>query len=759
MKRRFRYISVIMLIMLFIAACAKEKEAPTAEPPAQEKIDLSTGFEAGNVDEYQKISENDRFLLSANLKNGDISILDKASAKTWYSNPVDRKEDTIANGFNKVALFSQVLLTYETTETVTMNVGSFMGCVSKSGLTYRIDNGSIIFKYNFVKEELEVPVRYSITEDEFVAEILTAGVQELGTNKVSTIDLLPFFGAGSAQDSGYILVPDGSGALIRFNNGKATTKGYEKNLYGFDSGVNDMLLNTNTGVNTSFTISENSYLPIFGEKCDDDGFIAIMTDGAARAQVKARAAGNYTSYNNVWSSYNYRTIGTVRLVQKEMNRASASIPEKQPDTSVNYKVLYKFLETGKADYSDMAKIYREHLIETAGLITRTKEGDIPFYLDLYGHIRKTKAFIGIPKDTLIVTTSIADSKAIVEQLNQGGVDNVVLKYNYWMKNGYYQTIQTSAELEHKLGSLKELQALSKQLEEKGGSLYLAAELMNVYKTGKEVSKLNDVLDSVANTPQAQYKFRLDVALPDNRYDPWFLIKPSYLYKYYDKFLNNLSKTGLSNIAFESIGSMAYSELASDGTSRTRIPAMNGLILENALKSIDNIMLTSANDYAAVHATHILNTPEKSSNYDIEDESIPFFQLVFHGYVNYSISASNLSSNPEDMALKCLEFGASPMYSWVARNSDELIGSKTDHLYSADYSRWITFAAEEYGKINDVLKDTATLEITSHRILQEDVTETVYGNTLRVIVNYNSTDVTIDGNLISAKDYLVLSEIE
>lgn len=757
MKRRFCYISVIMLIMLFIAACAKEKEVPTADHPAQEEIDLSLGFEAGEVDEYQEIAENSRFLLSANLKNGEISILDKASAKIWYSNPIDMKNDTIANGFNKVALFSQILLTYETTETVIMNVGSFMGSVSKSGLTYRIDDESIIFKYSFAKEELMVPVRYSITEDEFVAEILTAGVEELGTNKIATIDLLPFFGAGSAQDSGYLLVPDGSGALIRFNNGKATTKGYEKNLYGFDSGVNDMLLNTNTGVNTSFTLSENSYLPVFGEKCNDDGFIAIMTDGAARAQVKARAAGNYTSYNNVWSSYNYRTVGTVRLVQKEMNRASASIPEKQPDTSVNYKVLYKFLETGQADYSDMAKLYREHLIETRGLTARTKDGDIPFYLDLYGHIRKTKAFIGIPKDTLIVTTSIADSKAIVEQLDQAGIGNIVLKYNYWMKNGYYQTIQTNAKVEHKLGSLKELQELSKLLEEKGGSLYLATELMNVYKTGKGVSKLDDVLDSVANTPQAQYKFRLDVALPDNRYDPWFLIKPSHLSKYYNKFLNNFSKTGLSNVAFESMGSMAYSELASDGTSRTSIPGMNGLILDTALKSIDNIMLSGANDYAAVYATHILNTPERSSNYDIEDDNVPFFQLVFHGYVNYSISATNLSSNPGDMALKCLEFGASPMYSWVARNSDELIGSKTDHLYSADYTRWITFAAEEYGKINGVLKDTATLEITSHRLLQEGVTETVYGDTLRVIVNYNNDRVTIDGNLISAKDFLVLSE--
>lgn len=57
-----------------------------------------------------------------------------------------------------------------------------------------------------------------------------------------------------------------------------------------------------------------------------------------------------------------------------------------------------------------------------------------------------------------------------------------------------------------------------------------------------------------------------------------------------------------------------------------------------------------------------------------DVNVPFYQIVFHGYVSYSIGATNLSSNPETMALKCLETGAAPMYSWVGRNSSELIGS-------------------------------------------------------------------------------------
>jgi len=756
-KKIYLLATVLFLSALFVIACSKTESETEANTGPAEEIDLTTGFETSSEDGFKSVFENDNLQLAANLKNGEIAVLDKRSGKTWYSNPMEKEKDALANGFHKIALYSQLLLTYTTDTGVVMNVGSFMGSVSRSGLSYRIDDNGIIFKYNFVKEELVVPVRYSISETDFIAEILVAGIEELGTNKITNIELLPFFGAGSMEDEGYIMVPDGSGALIYFNNGKSNAKDFSMSLYGFDNGVDDRLLNSLSANQAAFTLSENVLLPVFGEKCNDDGFIAIMTDGAARGGIKARSAGTYTSYNNVWSTYNYRIVATVRLMQKEMSEKSVSIPEKKPDISVNFKVLYRFLEKGKSDYSEMAKVYREYLLQTTDLAVRTQEGDIPFYLDLYGHIRKTKSFLGIPKDTLITTTTVKDADNIVSMLGDNGIEKVVLKYNYWMKDGYYRTIQTGAKLEKKLGSMQELKQLNDRLRQNGGDLYLAAELMNVYKTGKGVSKYSDVLSSVANTPQVQYEFQLDSAGRDTRYKPWYLIKPKKLSLYFDKFLANFEKSGFGNVAFESVGTMCYSELATNGTSRNRIPGMIQDILHTASERVDGIMLSGANDYAAVYATHILNTPAKSSNYDVEDASIPFFQMVFHGYVYYSLGATNLASSPENMVLKCLEYGASPMYSWVGRNSEELIGSRTDELFSADYQKWLDFAVSEYAEINSILKNTATLPITSHKILKSGVAQTVYGDEIRVIVNYNSNAVTVDGREINGNDYLVLEE--
>jgi hypothetical protein len=255
----------------------------------------------------------------------------------------------------------------------------------------------------------------------------------------------------------------------------------------------------------------------------------------------------------------------------------------------------------------------------------------------------------------------------------------------------------------------------------------------------------------------QYEFTLDSALVDSRYKPWYLIKPSRLSAYFQEFAANMEKEGFSNAAFDSIGTMAYSELSSGGTGRSDIPAIIRGTLSDTLTRLDSIMVSGANSFAAVNAAHILNSPVKNSGFDIEDVSIPFYQMVFHGYAYYSIGATNLSSNPEEIGLKCLEYGAAPMYSWVGRNDEELIGSRTDELFSANYEKWIDFAIAEYEKVNGVLKGTASMPITYHRILQDKVTETVYGDSIRVIVNYNDADVTVDGKLINAKDYLVITD--
>ena len=82
----------------------------------------------------------------------------------------------------------------------------------------------------------EIAVEYSLNNDGLVARILRESIVESEFGELVYIDFLPYFGTISTEDEGYILIPDGSGAIMNFNNEKSYHDVYSKRIYGFDYG-------------------------------------------------------------------------------------------------------------------------------------------------------------------------------------------------------------------------------------------------------------------------------------------------------------------------------------------------------------------------------------------------------------------------------------------------------------------------------------------------------------------------------------------
>ena len=167
------------------------------------------------------------------------------------------------------------------------------------------------------------------------------------------------------------------------------------------------------------------------------------------------------------------------------------------------------------------------------------------------------------------------------------------------------------------------------------------------------------------------------------------------------------------------------------------------------------MLSGANEYAANYASHVLTTPARSSGYDLEDVSIPFWQMVYHGCVSYSLRASNLSSNPANLTLTCIEYGAYPLYSLICENADELIGSRLNGIYSADFANWETEMIRQYGQLNEALKPVQTAYITEHTIVSDNVRRVCYDNGVTIWVNFGSEAYTGEGVTIPACGFTAL----
>lgn len=55
-------------------------------------------------------------------------------------------------------------------------------------------------------------------------------------------------------------------------------------------------------------------------------------------------------------------------------------------------------------------------------------------------------------DRKISLTSVKKVNEMLDALSARGVDSVVIKYNYWMKDSYWRKIPTSAKAEPRVGS-------------------------------------------------------------------------------------------------------------------------------------------------------------------------------------------------------------------------------------------------------------------------------------------------------------------
>ena len=168
----------------------------------------------------------------------------------------------------------------------------------------------------------------------------------------------------------------------------------------------------------------------------------------------------------------------------------------------------------------------------------------------------------------------------------------------------------------------------------------------------------------------------------------------------------------------------------------------------------NIMVNSGNDYSFAYADDMINVPLTDNDYYIVDETVPFYEMLLHGYIDYSGSVINLSDTYDktDIVLNLVEAGASPHFMFSYENSSEIKNTGLNRFYSTTYANWKDDAAAIYAQVNEALKNVNGAYITNHQILDDNLRAVTYSNGVTIYINSGTEDQTVDGVKVPARNF-------
>lgn len=561
------------------------------------------------------------------------------------------------------------------------------------------------------------------------------------------LDILPYFGAADQRQEGYMFIPDGSGALIHLNNNKTKYPPIELKVYGRDKAIYQKDLNENT---------EQVYLPVFGLKQGSNAFVAIIEESDAVATIRADVAGRDNSYNTVSSAYSILPNAKRYLSFRGNSGVNVYAP-KPLDSDI--RIRYGFLSGEDSTYVGMGHYYQNYLSEH-GLIAKTRSDTAitpPFYLSLVGGVEHAVSKVGIPYRSLKPLTTYSQAIQLAEQLQQKGVSSLAIKYEGWANGGIEHTAFNKIQLNTKLGGTPQFRRLIQYSKEHGISLYPSVDFMYIAKNkwfdGFESQK--DTARFLTGDVAKDYSYGLASKQANLEGTARYIVSPGSFPRLVESFLQSYDRLGLQSASLASLGTDLYADYReSKPIDRQQALDVAATQLSGLSQSGLKLSMDGANAYAIPYADLVMNAPLDSSHYYLEDEAVPFYQIVLHGVVAYAGKPLNLGDDFKKSVLQTVETGAGIHFQWMYEDNAYL--KDTDYNeYSLNYKPWLTPAADLYKRVLPLLQRTRNAKIADHRRLDDQVYQTTYDNGVSVIVNYRSEDVVVQGVRVKAEDFAVI----
>jgi len=705
----------------------------------------------GNVDfndpgTYVSIARTDRLELFYNEAKGAVQVKDLESGYLW-------KEICDSEVYDMEGMNAQWLAYLQSPLSITYNdlkkrdSGArtvYSGRECKNLEHEYIENG-VSVTYGFLASGIYITVEYVLDDDQLVVRIPAEKIVEKSKYAVTTVELMPFMGAATNDEGGYLFYPDGSGAVTSFEKtGERPSNVKIANYYTYTHRLV-------TFQNLWYTDNYNRYtasLPVFGIKNGNHALFAAFTQGGENSGVNVYPSGYVVDLNHISFEVYLRNVYNVNMYSMSTGVGTSATggSVQRIDKQIipgEREIRYFFLNDEDADYSGMASAYREYLIENGMLKDAIADGaNMPLGLQLLMGASKE----GMVFDEYISMTSYEQVQEILERLKAQGITDTELVLRNWMKaNDGYEYWPPASQL----GGTGGFKDLNEYLAANSGNqLYLENEVVFATENTKGLAEDRDVAYDGLN-------MQVSVTTYDGTI--YYLLNPLAIQKRNQDFLEKLGKYDQMGVAYYDLGQYAYADF-NEGAPFTKGAAVEKFkeILDDTANAGRSIASAGSNQFVYGQTDYLYGLREENYGLSITDYEVPFIQMLVSGRIPYSTEgAGNLSYDLQTQKLKWVEFGAIPFFNLSYESALNLRDTNYDGMFSSTYDDWETIMVDTYKEFQENLSCVYGEQMTEHTVLTDDLIRVKYANGVAIYINYSDTEGSADNVAVPAKSYVVV----
>ena len=477
-------------------------------------------------------------------------------------------------------------------------------------------------------------------------------------------------------------------------------------------------------------LTEKLNMPVFGYKGDDCCYIAVVSGMSYNFALKYECKDGINSICPVF-----------QLEGKEVYE--------------DFKIEYFYLYGDEANYSGMARKYREYVYNYRGVKTLIEKAEINAAVSYTAESVMVRIRCGWkpapPKvlhqtrenePEMHVACDFDKISALLDEFKQQGIEKAEFCLVGWNISGHDGRWPEAFPVEPKLGGEKKLKALIKKANAYGYAMVCHTNHTDQYEIADCYDENNDII--------------LKGGYKQAKFDNWsggemHCLCPQKGLENAKKMLPEVAKLGFRGCHYIDVLGVVYPRCCYSEEHPVSYAQAVDCALEKcrlSRKLFGSISSEGAFDFICPELDYGLYISfHHDTHIDLCDESVPFWQLVYHGSVlsNPYTDTMNCTFKTKREVLKSIEYGARPSFYYYSKfySGNSWMGSvdctcdnKADMTYSVTK---IKEAYELYKKMSGIIYSF----MDKHEKLADGVFKTSYSDGTVVTVDYNNETYSIN----------------